>query len=248
MTRQTFADLHKPGAPLVLFNIWDAGSAVAVAKAGAKAIATGSASLAGAQGFDDGEAIPFGALVASTRQIRSAVELPLSVDMESGFADNLDALAANAAALVEAGAVGCNLEDQLIGSGGLRAVEEQAERIATIAKAGLFVNARTDIFLSAMGAGEDPNRVELVEAAIERATSYAKAGAGSFFVPGLTDAALIEQVANAVEVPLNVMRLPNMVSNSELAELGVARISYGPGPWREAMEGVEIAAREAFST
>ena len=247
MTRQTFADLHVPGAPLVLFNIWDAGSAVAVAKAGAKAIATGSASLAGAQGFDDGEAIPFEALVETAHQISSAVDLPLSVDIESGFAVDLDALTANAAALVEAGAVGCNLEDQLIGAGGLRQVREQAARIAAVTNAGLFVNARTDIFLNAMRADEDPNRRELVEEAIDRAVFYADAGAGSFFVPGLSDAALIEQLAKEVPLPLNVMRLPGMVSNSELAQLGVARISYGPGPWREAMAGIENAAKLACS-
>ena len=85
MNRQTFADMHTPGSPLILFNVWDAGSAIAVAKAGAKAIATGSAALAGAQGYDDGEALPFAALLTTSAQIKAAVDLPLSVDIESGF-------------------------------------------------------------------------------------------------------------------------------------------------------------------
>ena len=247
MSRDHFAALHQPGTPLVLFNIWDAGSATAVAKAGAKAIATGSASLAGAQGFDDGEALPFETLLATAKQIAATVDLPLTVDFESGFADDLDALGSNARLLSGTGAVGCNLEDRLIGEGGLRDADDQAQRIATVSASGLFVNARTDIFLEALGAGEDANRPELVDAAIARADVYADAGAGCFFAPGLSDPALIAQLVKAAQLPVNIMRLPAMVSNAELAGLGIARISYGPGPWRDAMAAVESAAAEAFS-
>ncbi|MEO1730969.1 MAG: isocitrate lyase/phosphoenolpyruvate mutase family protein [Pseudomonadota bacterium] len=247
MSRDHFAALHQRGAPLVLFNIWDAGSATAVAKAGAKAIATGSASLAGAQGFDDGEALPFDALLATAKQIAAAIALPLSVDFESGFAEDLATLGDNAQRLADTGAVGCNLEDQLIGEGGLRDSEEQAQRIATVSASGLFVNARTDIFLGALKAGEDANRPELVDAAIARAAVYAEAGAGCFFAPGLSDSALIARLVEAVDLPVNIMRLPGMVANAQLAELGIARISYGPAPWRDAMTAVESAAADAFS-
>ncbi len=248
MTKSEFAALHIAGEPLILFNIWDAASAQAVAKAGAKAIATGSAGLAGAQGFDDGEAIPFEALLVTAKQIAAATSgLPLSVDMESGFAESLDQLADNAAALADAGAIGCNLEDRLIGGDGLRDVSEQAERIAAVSRAGLFVNARTDTFLGPLMAGEDPNQAALVDAAIARAQAYQEAGAGCFFVPGLSDPALIKRMCKATSIPINAMRLPGMVSNAELAALGVARISYGPGPWREAMAAVEAMAAEAFA-
>ena len=248
MTKDDFAALHLSGEPLVLFNIWDAASAQAVENAGAKAIATGSLALAGAQGFQDGEAIGFDALLHTVRQISNAIgDCPLTVDIESGFADGLAELEANCAALVAAGAVGRNLEDQLIGQEAVRDASEQAERISVAASTGLFVNARTDLFLKPLMAGEDPNRADLVEQAIERAETYHTAGAGSFFVPGLNHPDLIKQLCDSAEIAINVMRLPDMVSNAELAKLGVARISYGPGPWREAMAGVEAAARAAFT-
>lgn len=252
MTKSKFAALHNASTPLILFNIWDAGSAHAVANAGAKAIATGSAGLAGAQGYDDGEQMPFVQLVETVKQIVGAVGLPLTVDMESGFADGLDELTSNAEALLAAGAVGCNLEDRLIGADGLRGINEQCERIAEVAGAGLFVNARTDTFLGPLMAGEDPNRSDLVDDAIDRATAYAKAGAGCVFVPGLSDPDLIvrlcaEAGGNECDVAINVMRLPGMVSNAELAKLGVARISYGPGPWRDAMAQLGETASEAFA-
>ena len=248
MTKNEFAALHREGDPLVLYNVWDAGSAVAVAEAGAKALATGSHSLAGAQGYEDGEHIPFARLVETARQIVDAVDLPVTVDMEAGYATNLTDLAHNADALTHARVIGCNLEDRLIRAGGLRGIDEQAERIAAVAGEGLFVNARTDTFLGPLMAGEDPNQIELVHAATERAAAYRAAGAGCFFIPGLSDPDLIAQVCDAVALPVNVMRLPEMGSNAELTRLGVARISYGGAPWRAAMAGVTEAARAAFST
>ncbi|MEM8725542.1 MAG: isocitrate lyase/phosphoenolpyruvate mutase family protein, partial [Pseudomonadota bacterium] len=235
MTREAFAALHTGDQPLILYNIWDAGSAKAVAKAGAKANATGSHSLAGAQGYADGEAIPFDTLLTCVRMIAQSSDLPLTVDIEAGFADDLETLAANARRLIEAGAIGCNFEDQLIGGEGLRAVDEQAKRIAVVDEAGLFVNARTDTFLDVLKQGGDANTAELVDAAIERGHAYKQAGAGSYFIPGLSEPGMIATVCQNVDLPINVMRLPGMVSNAELADLGVARISYGPGPWREAM-------------
>jgi len=248
MTKRDFAALHKAGDPLVLFNVWDAGSAIAVAEAGARAIGTGSQSVAESQGYDDGENIPFSRLVETAKQIADAVELPITVDVEAGYAINLADLANNADALVRAGVVGCNLEDRLIRAGGLRAIEEQAERIEVFNKAGLFVNARTDVFLKPLMQGTDPNQMELVYAALERANAYARAGAGCFFIPGLSDPDLIAQVCDKVTLPVNVMRLPQMVSNHELTNLGVARISYGGEPWRTAMAGVTEAARAAFAS
>lgn len=247
MTKTDFQALHDASDPLILFNIWDAGSAVAVAGTGAKAVATGSLSLAGSQGFDDGEAIPFDALLRTVRQIASAIALPLTVDIETGYGDGTPALSANAKALAEAGAVGCNLEDRLHGTDGLRGAEEQAERIAAAVDAGLFVNARTDLFLGPLMAGEDPNRDDLVKAAIERAAVYRGAGAGCLFVPGLSDPALIEALCDNVDMPVNVMRLDGMPGNAELGGLGVARISYGPAPWRSAMEHTAAAARAALA-
>ena len=241
-----FAALHTSAEPLVLFNVWDAGSARAVAGTGAKAIATGSLSLAGAQGFADGEDIPFDALLVTVRQIADAIDLPLTVDFETGYAADLASLARNSRALQDAGAVGCNLEDGLIGSDGLRPAAEQAARIEAAAKAGLFVNGRTDLFLNPLMSGEDPNRRELVDRAIARAEAYRDAGAGCFFVPGLSAPELIEDLCAAVAMPVNVMRLDGMPTNAELGRLGVARISHGPGPWRDAMTTLAQAAQAAL--
>ncbi len=246
MTREQFASLHTSSNPLVLFNVWDAGSARAVADAGAKAIATGSLALAGAQGHADGEAIAFADVLRCARQIRAVIECPLSVDIESGYAEAADELAANAQGLLEAGAIGCNLEDRLIGADTLRDMAQQAERIAVLDRAGLFVNARNDLFLALLMKREDPNRPDLIEPTLERASAYFEAGAKCFFVPGLSDPDLIAQLCARSPLPINVMRLPGMVDNAQLAALGVARISYGPGPWQAAMKGIEDAARAAF--
>ncbi|MEL7197601.1 MAG: isocitrate lyase/phosphoenolpyruvate mutase family protein [Pseudomonadota bacterium] len=247
MTTQDFAALHTASDPLVLYNIWDAGSALAVERCGAKAIATGSLSLAGAQGFADGQQLPFEALLTTVHQIAAAIDLPLTVDFEAGFAEDKETLQSNGKALRNAGAIGCNFEDQLIGSTGLRDAAEQAERIALLVSTGLFVNARTDTFLEVLMAGGDPNQSDLVDAAIARGEAYAKAGAGCFFVPGLSDPNTIAQICKTIPIPVNVMRLPGMASNQELAALGVSRISHGPGPWRDAMASVEKAATTALA-
>jgi len=200
MTKSEFAALHRSDDPLILYNIWDAGSARAVAQAGAKVLATGSHSLAGAQGYDDGEHIPFARLVETASQIADATALPLTVDMESGYAGNLPDLEGNAEALRAAGAIGCNLEDRLIRAGGLRSIEEQSERIAAVNSEGLFVNARTDTFLAPYVAGENPNQPELVDAAVERAQAYRAAGAGCL---SATRRAAADDVAAGVPLPSN---------------------------------------------
>ncbi|MFM7403292.1 MAG: isocitrate lyase/phosphoenolpyruvate mutase family protein [Erythrobacter sp.] len=246
MTKDQFAALHDSVDPLILFNIWDAGSARAVASTKAKAIATGSFSLAGAQGFGDGEQLPFAALLATTRSITRAVDLPLTVDFEAGYGEPLAAVADNARALVDAGAIGCNLEDRGTTGAGLRDADEQATRIAAANAAGLFVNARTDVFLGPLMAGENPNRPKLLEQAITRAAIYHQAGAGCFFAPGLSDPAMIAELARAVPLPLNIMRLDGMIPNRELGALGVSRISYGAAPWRQAMDDLAKRAHASL--
>ena len=237
------AALHTPGDPLILFNIWDAGSARAVEKAGAKALATGSFSVAGAQGFGDGEAMPLDLVIANARRIAMLTDLPVSLDFEAGYAEDLDGVRTNSELLVDAGIAGINMEDQLIGSDELRAIAEQSARIAVAARAGLFVNARTDVFIKAPADAHDD---ALVAKALERAAAYSDAGARSFFVPMLTDADLIRAVCDRSPVPVNVMMKPGTPDCPTLAALGVARISYGPGPWRNAMAWLEDQARSIF--
>lgn len=244
MTRiEQFAALHVAGDPLILFNIWDAGSAVAVARAGAKAVATGSASVAGANGLEDGETVPLDLVLANAARIAAAVDLPVTIDFESGYGVTAAEVGQSVAALAQTGAVGLNLEDQRIGGGGLYPVDEQCARIAAAAATGLWVNARTDLFIQAEP--QSRNRA-LLDTALERAAAYADAGARSFFVPLLLDPELIGTLCSACPLPVNIMAMPGCPSAAELSRLGVARISHGPGPWRAAMGYVEEQARTTF--
>jgi len=245
-----FHALHVRGQPLVLFNAWDAGSARAVADAGANAIATGSWSVAAANGFADGEQLPFALAMDNLRRIVAAVALPVTVDLESGYGAAPDAVAATVAAALEAGAVGCNLEDSFPANGSLRDVPGQvarlkaARRAADAAGVDFFINARTDVFFQAPATAHD---AAMVEAALERARAYADAGANGLFVPGVIGEELIARVVAGSPLPVNVMATAGTPDRSRLAQLGVARISHGPGPYRGAMRWLTEAAKQAMA-
>jgi 2-methylisocitrate lyase-like PEP mutase family enzyme len=244
---ESFAALHVPGKPLVLFNVWDAGSAKVVERAGARAIATGSASVATAHGVDDAEGLPIALALANAERIVAAVELPVTIDFEGGYATDEETLANNMAALVATGAVGCNFEDQVIGGEGMHAVTVQAGRIAAARRGtgpDFFLNARTDIFLQAKPDTHDASKAD---AAIERAHAYAEAGATGFFVPGLADLDLLAKVCAASPLPVNFMAFPGAPSAEAVAAAGVARISHGPFPHMLALKAFEDAARAAFA-
>jgi 2-methylisocitrate lyase-like PEP mutase family enzyme len=243
----TFAALHVSGTPVILFNAWDAGSAKAVAGAGAKAIATGSWSVAAANGYDDGEALPIDVLIETARRIVRCVDLPVSIDFEGGYAVSPGDLAANAARLKGTGAIGCNFEDQVIGEAGLHAIEAQATRVAAMRNAvgtEFFINARTDIFLQAKPDTHDTTKVD---DAVARGRAYAKAGASGFFVPGLVNLDLLARVCREVPLPVNAMAFPGAPPRDDFAAAGVARISHGPGPYRTAMAALQDAARTAYA-
>jgi 2-methylisocitrate lyase-like PEP mutase family enzyme len=244
--RNRFAAQHVPGDPLLLYNIWDVGSAVAVAKAGAPALSTGSHSLAEAQGFPDGEGIPLNLFLEAIRRIVAAVEIPLSADFEGGFAADPAHLAEHSRLLAEAGAVGCNFEDQVIGGKGLHPIAEQARRVAAVAESGLWVSARTDLFLHKYFAGENANDRALLPEGLERAHAYAEAGAHSYFVPGVTDLDLIADICAAAPLPVHVINVEG-VDRAALAQTGVARISWGPRPWIWAMQRLTEEAKAIYA-
>lgn len=243
-----FRELHRRGEPLVLYNIWDAGSARAVVDAGARAVATGSASVSSAQGFPDGEALPLDDLERTARRIVRAVDVPVSVDIESGYGPAPAEVAATALRIARAGAVGCNFEDQDIRGGAIFATDLQCRRLSAIreglAREGLdmFVNARTDLFLQAPA----DQHVSLVSSAIARAKAYRDAGADGFFAPGLIDQASIRVLCEHIDLPLNIMFRNRAPSVRELGRLGVSRVSFGIGPYRRAMEELKIAARSIY--
>lgn len=242
-----FRSLHKAGAPLVLFNVWDAGSAKAVIKAGAEALATGSWSIAAANGHADGEKIERARHLEAIERIARTTDLPLTADLESGFSADAAGVGETIALAIEAGAIGCNLEDSRPADGGLRSIEEAASRIRAARRAadtafpGFFINARTDVFFTSSA---DKHDEKMVEDAIVRARAYADAGADGLFTPGVADLALIRRLAAASPLPLNIMRLSDSPSIFDLAAAGVARISHGPYPYLIAMEALERAAHE----
>ncbi|MBX7495387.1 isocitrate lyase/phosphoenolpyruvate mutase family protein [Qipengyuania sp. 6B39] len=241
---EQFRALHVPGKPLVLYNIWDAGSARAVAEAGAKAIATGSYGVAEANGFADGETLPLEFALATLTRILSVTDLPVTFDMEAGYGDTPAEVGASVARAFAAGAAGINMEDRMPGATALLPLAEAAERFAAAADTGIHVNARTDVYR-----GVDPADYSeaMIEDVLERARFYAEAGAGSLFVPFLGDHPTIRAICEGSPLPVNVLWAPGRGTTAELAALGVARISYGHQPWAWAMEKLKADAAELFA-
>ena len=224
-----FAKLHVKGKPIVLYNAWDAGNAKAILNWG-KAIATSSWSVAEAQGYRDGKSIPIDFVERIIARITATVELPVTVDFEGGYSEAGKCLANNIARLLDLGIIGINFEDRIVNGKGLYAVDRQARRIASLRKAAdekrvaLFINARTDVFF------QEGDPKQFIDDALERAKAYEAAGAPGLFIPGLQDDAHIGRFCKSVSLPVNVMVMDGVPSNKRLAELGIARISYGPIP------------------
>ena len=244
-----FTALHVKGAPLLLYNAWDAGSAKSIVAAGAKAIATSSWAVAEAQGYRDGEAIPVGLVEQIVARITNTIDVPVTVDFEGGYSDDDKALAENVSRILDLGVIGINFEDRVVKGVGLYAVDRQAHRIAAIRDAAdkkginLFLNARTDLFLGQKG---DP--AQSVGDALDRAKAYASAGASGLFIPGLQDDTLIGRICDGTALPVNVMVMDGVPSTKRLSELGVARISYGPIPYIRAMGALQQEAKKALSS
>ena len=241
---ETFRALHVPGDPLILYNIWDVGSAQAVVRAGAKALATGSHPVADAHGVADGQGVPIDFALSNAARIVAAFDLPVTIDFEGAYAVDPEEVGRNMALLARTGAIGCNFEDQVIGGEGLHPLGLQARRIAAARRAvgdAFFINARTDLFLKV-----PEHDAALVDEVIERGKGFADAGASGFFVPRLSDPRQAERVVKNVPLPLNLIAFPGAPPKSDWANAGVARISHGPFPHRALMTQLEAAAREAI--
>ena len=229
---QALRQAHAAPEPLVLVNAWDATSArVVAATPGCRAIATASWSIAAVHGFPDGEALSLDAMLKAVHVVARAVELPVTADLERGYGDTR----ATVAAAVEAGAVGCNLED---GSGdGLIALEEHAEHVRAARAASdvpVVINARTDAFLAGVE--------NALDVAVERGKAYLAAGADCIFVPGVRDAETLQELVRRIRGPVSILGGPGAPPLDELARIGIARVSYGPGPLGVAMAALRDAA------
>ncbi|MBE2315718.1 isocitrate lyase/phosphoenolpyruvate mutase family protein [Solirubrobacter sp. CPCC 204708] len=243
--------LHRPGAPVLLPNAWDAATARAVVAAGFPVVATTSAGVAAALGHEDHERAPADEMFAAAARIARAVDVPVTVDAEGGYglppAELVDMLRS-------AGAAGCNLEDTDNATGSVRDANEHAEWLRAVREAAdadgypLVINARVDVFFAPVlaGAGADV-LAELVPEAVRRADAYSEAGADCVYPIGLWDTDALRRLLSQVSVPVNVVRLPQAPSPAELAALGVARISWGPFLHWNAMArfGEELASLSA---
>jgi 2-methylisocitrate lyase-like PEP mutase family enzyme len=242
--------MHRKDDPIILFNAWDAGSARAVAESGARAIATGSWSVAASHGFEDGEALPLELVIANLQRVVRVVDLPVTLDFEGGYSADTTVLCENVGKVLDGGAVGINFEDQVVGGEGLYDIGTQCMRISAVRSVAddhefpLFINARTDIFLKADASTHDET---MLEEAIARSEAYSDAGASGFFAPGLRDEIKIRALCAASSLPVNILMYPDSPPTKVLAACGVARISYGPFPYIRAMEALAAAARQALS-
>jgi 2-methylisocitrate lyase-like PEP mutase family enzyme len=219
-----FRDLHTSSEILILPNAWDAGSARLFEEAGAKAIATTSAGVAWALGYPDGNAVPIDKLAALVGNITDVIHVPLTVDFEAGYTDDPKKIALNLKPIIEAGAVGINIED---GEGTPELLARKIEHVRKTADSAgvkVFINARTDVYLNQEG-----DSVSWVEETLTRAARYEAAGADGLFVPGLTEERAIKAIADGIRLPLNVMALAGLPAARELTQLGVRRLSAGGG-------------------
>jgi 2-methylisocitrate lyase-like PEP mutase family enzyme len=265
--------LHHGSQPLVLINAWDAASAAMVEHCGLPAIATSSAAMANALGFPDGQYLPWPQMLDAVARVCRAVKVPVTADIESGFAANVTALETSITQIIQAGAVGVNLEDVMPANPALQddvhqnadpvrhgsplfPLPEQIARIQAARRAAqaagihLVINARTDAYWQA---GVEP--AEAMRGTLERGKAYLQAGADCIFIPGLRNPDHIKTVIDYLlanppptghgEAPINILAGPGVPSIPELAKLGVKRVSYGSGPHRAAMGLLRRMAEEA---
>ena len=232
---ETFHSLHRQKDILILPNAWDAGSAKVIEDAGAKAIATSSAGVAWALGYPDGDTLPPKMLADLAANITDVIRIPLSVDFEAAYTKNPAKVAENLKPIIDAGAVGINIED---GEGTPELLAKKIEKARNTAESvgvNLFINARTDVYLQEIGSPESR-----VGETIDRAARYRDAGADGIFVPGLCETSAIKAIVSEVKIPVNVMAYPGLPSAKELKKLGVHRLSSGTGIpqtiWRHTAE------------
>ncbi len=237
---KVFRALHAGPDLLILPNAWDAGSARLIEHAGAKAVATSSAAVAWAHGYPDGEILPFDTMASTVAEIVRAVRVPVSADIESGYARTPDEIDDRIVRIVGAGAVGVNIEDGTGVPDLLCAKIERAKTAAARAGVDLWVNARVDVYLRKQAAGG-----AAFDETVRRAALYRSAGADSIFVPALVDGAAIARMVPIVGLPFNALAWPGLPDAAHLRSIGVRRLSAGGGI-AKALLNRAFAATKAF--
>jgi 2-methylisocitrate lyase-like PEP mutase family enzyme len=230
-----FRAMHRGAHILLLPNAWDVASARVLQEAGFGAIATTSAGIAFSRGYPDGERISREEMLAVVRRMAAAVTVPVTADVEAGYGDSPEDAARTAREVVEAGAVGMNLEDAASDAGdALLDLALQVERLKAVRETrkdiGIVLNARTDVYLLQVGPPE-----KRYDVALRRLAAFRDAGADSLFVPGLHDALTIGRLVKDLSCPVNILAGPGAPPVAKLQELGVARVSLGSGPMRASL-------------
>jgi 2-methylisocitrate lyase-like PEP mutase family enzyme len=244
-----FRAMHHGPKILLLPNIWDVASARVLEEAGFGAMATTSAGIAFTLGYPDGQRISREEMLARVGRIARAVKVPVTADVEAGYGDRPEDAADTARGVIEAGAVGMNLEDGTDRPGQLVELSLQLEKIRAVREAALksgvllVLNARTDVYLEQIGAPESR-----YGETVRRLLAYRDAGADCVFAPGVRDPETISRLVRDVQCPLNILAGPGFPSVPELEKLGVARVSLGSGPMRATLRLVRRMAEELKTT
>ncbi len=242
-----FYDLHHCGKLLILPNIWDSLGAMLLEDMDYPAVATASAAVAFANGYDDGENIPFNELLAILKRIAEKVNIPVTADIESGYAHNEQQLKQNIQQIIEAGVVGINIEDTDKKTNTLLPVEVQCEKIKLIKKVSeemnvpVFINARTDVYLRSTTANNK------LEETIKRGFAYKDAGADCFYPITMNSAEDIGTTVQQLEMPVNIIIMPGIPALMDLEKMGVARVSLGPGFLKYAIKAMKNLAEKLKS-
>jgi 2-methylisocitrate lyase-like PEP mutase family enzyme len=241
-----FHQLHHNNGLLILPNVWNPLTARLLEETGYKAVATASASIAFANGYQDGEKIPFEELIVILQKIVKSVKIPVTADVESGYAENNSVLKENIKRLIGTGIAGINFEDSHHDEQKLFSKEEQSEKINVIKTtasengSNLFINARTDVFIKQ----DHLSKEEKLAEAIERGKAYKVAGADGFYPIFLKEKESIQTVMKEVLLPVNILMVPGIPDFFKLKEIGLARISLGPGFLKYAINSMKNIAEK----
>lgn len=245
---QKFYSLHQGKNILVLPNAWDASSARLFEQAGFHAIGTTSAGIALSLSYAEPEKISREEMLLSIRRIVNSVSIPVSADIEAGYASTAEGIAETVEMVIVAGAVGVNIEDSPgIGNQPLLGIEHYLEHLQAAREAAnrthspFVINARTDIYLFNIG---DKNHQ--FSQVVERANRYLEAGADCIFVPGVGDPNTIAKLVQEINGPINILANPGVPTTNELQQLGVKRVSTGSGPMRATLTLIRQIAKELF--
>jgi 2-methylisocitrate lyase-like PEP mutase family enzyme len=244
-----FNQLHHNGKLLVLPNVWDPISAMLLENLGYPAVATASASIALSNGYADGEKIPFEEVLIILRKIVNSVTIPVSADIESGYAKNNAELEENIKKLIDTGIAGINFEDSSHPENKLITIKEQCEKISIIKKvaiekgSSLFINARSDVYLRSANLSEE----EKLSETIARGKAYGDAGADGFYPIILKEKGAIENIIKEVGLPVNIILIPGIPDFETLKKMGLARLSLGPGFLKTAINAMKNVAEKLLA-